>query len=442
MKKYYVKTDKGVLVLATQAQIDDESVEKMELEVPDPTHKNDPIEELTGLIRELSGGFNIVKQKQEEMEAQIASYKEAVAKGFPIPVPGAPGGPMFDFGNLENIDLSKQGKRLMDKFFHPGHQIDDSARIELAKYFILFVRAAVQQDPRAMAKMIDTYGPQKTVVGDVGNVFPVPDIVDSEILAFAREKSVVLQYARQWDMTSEKQSFPSESSAVSVAWGNETEEHEPGVTEVELDANELSAYSAVKNATLMDARSDIVSWLAEALAEAAGLELDNQAFNGTGSPFTGLLSSACGYSIVLSGSTFADITADDFSAMIAKLDGLKKMGARFFMNGLILHYVRILKDDNGRPIFYETVGSPTSGTIYGFPYSEVIKMPNTTAASTAFLNFGNLRYLAVGRRLGSTALSVNPYILWTTNRTAWKLYQRWAIKIGLPLGFVRALTSS
>ncbi len=128
--------------------------------------------------------------------------------------------------------------------------------------------------------------------------------------------------------------------------------------------------------------------------------------------------------------------------MIAKLDGLKKQGARFWMHGQAIHYIRILRDDNNRPIFYETVGMPTSGTILGFPYSEVIKMPSTTAANTAFLAFGNLRYYAIGRRLEVSTLSVNPYLLWTTNRMAYKLYQRWGMYPALKNGFVRMLTHS
>ena len=345
--------------------------------------------------------------------------------------------------------MARQGKRLMDKLFHPAHTIDEETRKEMAKYFGLVVKAGVFQDPVARAKFHELYGEaraeMKTAIGDTGNVFPVPDIVEREILTFAREKSVVLQYARVWDMTSEKQSFPAETDAVSVGWGNTTSESEPTVSEVELTAEELSAYSVVKNATLQDARTDIVSWLTEAMAEAAGLELDNEAYIGDGSNVcSGLLSAACGYSVVMAtGSTaFSNLTADHLSEMISKLDGLKKQGARFFMNGAVLHYVRILKDSNDRPIFIETVGAPMSGTVYGYPYTEVIKMPSTSAANTAFVLFGNLRYFAVGRRLDTATLSVDPYGLFTTNRTRFKLYQRWGMKIGLAKGFVRLLTAA
>ena len=83
-----------------------------------------------------------------------------------------------------------------------------------------------------------------------------------------------------------------------------------------------------------------------------------------------------------------------------------------------------------------------SGTIFGYPYQEVIKMPGTTGANTAFIAFGNMQNFALGRRLGASALKVDPYGLFTTNRIRFKIYQRWALGMGLPDGFVRLLTHS
>lgn len=395
----------------------------------------------------------------ETLKAKISDMETAISKGLPIGTPGVEVGE--DKGEILSFvgkfyDLNRQGREMQRKsqsFLDPAAKMTDDRRNELVKYFGLVAlaskRHATPTSMKAMELLERYYGTaDKTVLGDTGNVFPVPDIVDSEIFTFARERSIILQYGRVWEMTSEKMSFPSETAAVSVYWGNTTQESEPTVTEVELTATELSAYSAVRNTTLADARSDIVSWLGEALAEAAGLELDNKAFNGVGtdSPFicSGLLSAAVGYSVALaSGSTaFSQLSATKLSEMISKLDGLKKQGARFFMHGEIIHYVRDLKDTNNRPIFIETVGAPMSGTIWGYPYTEVIKCPSTTGANTAFVSFGNLRHFAVGRRLGVTTLDVNPYLLWTTNRTAYKLYQRWGMGIALANGLVRLLTAS
>jgi HK97 family phage major capsid protein len=144
-----------------------------------------------------------------------------------------------------------------------------------------------------------------------------------------------------------------------------------------------------------------------------------------------------------SGSTsFANISHGNLSNMIAALDGMKKQGAKFYMNGAVHHYVRILTDDNGRPIFQRSISDPLSGNIMGYPYVETIKMPSTDASNTPFINFGNLKHFLVGRRLGSTTISTNPWGAWTTNRTWFKIYQRWALKIGLAEGLVRLITAS
>jgi len=289
----------------------------------------------------------------------------------------------------------------------------------------------------------------KTVVGDSGNVFPIPDIVESEILWFAREASIALREARIVEMTSAKQSWPRETASASVSWGNTTSESEPTVDEVELDATELSCWAGVRNSHLADSRSDIVAWLTANLGEAAGLELDDKMFEGLGtdSPFicSGILSAACGNSVTMaSGSTaFSQLSSTNLSEMIAALDGVRKAGAKFYMNGAVIHYIRDLKDTNGRPIFMDGhIGTGVPPAIFGYPYGESIKMVSTSAANTAFLAFGNLKNFLVGRRLQSGVLDVDPYGLWTTNRTRFKIYQRWALEMALPAGFVRLLTAA
>lgn len=450
---FWVKDENGKLVKATRDQILDPMCVLYDSEGKllnrKSTHK-DPVVELEGIVKDIAlrvGTLADIQEKQEKMDAQIKAFEEAQKRGISFGRQednGTPVGYSEDGKKFFGFDMAYQGKRLMDKLTHPSHQMDKETHKEVAEYFILFAKAALFGEPAAIREFRSRYSRKTgtTQLGDTGNVFPVPDIVDSEILAFARESSLALRYCRIWPMTSEKQSFPLELTGVAVGWGNTTSESDPTASEVELTAQELSAYSGIRNTTIADARSDVVSWLTELMAEAAGLEIDNQAFNGTGDPCSGILTAACGYSVTMgAGSTaFSMITGTVLSEMIGKLDGQKKQGARFFLHGSVLHFVRDLKDANGRPIFVETLGSPVSGTIWGYPYSESIKHPSTSGAATAFLSFGNLRFFCIGRRLDSTSLQVDPYGLWTTNRTRFKIYQRWGLGIGLANGLVRLLT--
>ena len=453
---YFTKNEAGQLVLVEKPEGGqrylNEKGEEIEYKAQAPAvHMDDPVMKLEGLISDLSNKFE-TQAKVEDMQRKLAAYEDAARRGFPVPIV-QPGMSVAEADRVfAPFDLAVQGKQLQDKLRHPHYQIPEEKRVDVAKFMILFVKAAILNDPTAYAEFRNRYPRQnqtKTAIGDSGNTFPIPDIVDAEILAFARQKSTVLQYGRIWPMISDKQSFPAESSTVTLNWGNTTPSSDPSAyPEVELDCEELSAYSTVRNDTLADTRSDIVGWLTELMAEAVGQELDNVAFNGTGASnyayCSGLLSAACGYSVSHgSGSTsFSSLTAGKLSEMIAKLDGMRKEGARFFMNGAVLHYVRTLTDTTGSPIFFAgSYGGPVPPTIFGYPYSEVLKMPATSGATTAYIVFGNLVNFCIGRRLDVSTLDVDPWGLWTTNRKRFKIYNRWALIIGLKYGFCRLLTA-
>jgi len=473
--RLFIKTEDGVFVMATPEQVKDESIAKYTYvgdslkevaqevaetlsleEAPEgktaAVQAEDSIKELAGVISELAGGISGIKDKQEEIEEEISKYREAAKRGFVMPgsEEAKEAGTKDELDEiLKGFNMAVQGKRLQDRVLvHSRHTMSEETRQELAKFMCLFIKAGFQDDPRAQALFRERYGEAKTgttEIGDSGNVFPVPDPLMVEILHYARESSIALQEANIVDMTSEKVSWPLEGSGVAVAWGNTTEESDPTISEVEIEAKELSAYSKVRNTQLADATSDIVSWITDLMGNAIGQELDNEMFNGTGSnSCSGILSAKCGYSVQMdSGSTaFSNLTGTHLSEMISKLDGVRKNGAKFYFNGVALHYIRSLKDDNNRPIFMETVGSSVPGAIWGFPYRECVKITGTSAANTAFVAFGNLRNFYWGRRLGSTTLSVNPYLAWTTNRTAFKIYNRWGCSMPLPNAFVRLLTAA
>jgi HK97 family phage major capsid protein len=411
----------------------------------------DAITKLTAAVETLAAevtGIGSLKEKVETMEAKIAAYTEAVEKGFPLP--NSPVTEAHAEKFYQGFELAVQGKTLIEKFERERKNVgpmgDPVAREEIAKCLLLFVKGGLLQDPFAAQEYRKLYPVSilKTPVGDGGNVFPVPDILEAAILMYARNDSVVLQDATVVDMISSKQSWPRETAGVTVGWGNTTAESEPTIDEVELDAEELSAYAAVRNHQLADARSDIVSWILGAMANACALEIDEQAFNGDGAglpggdPFSGLFTTgtSCESVVMGAGERFADINDDYLSQMIVKLDGVRKVGAKWYMNGALQHYMRMLKDTQGMPIFFPgNIAAGMPATIMGYPQVEAVKCPSTDGGSKPAIVFGNMKHLYVGRRLNSTALMVDPYGLFTTNRTRYKIYQRWAIEAALPKGF-------
>lgn len=457
---FYVKNESDELIKATIEQVmsPDEILFDVDGKALNPkkTEAISPIDNLTNVVTDLAknmgnfkGSLDGVKEKAEQMEEQIAAYKETSKAGFPI---GAKAEEVKVNDKLVNGYVkATQGKALLDRF-KSAKNIAPEVKDEMADYFTLFVKASFLGDIKSLIKMQEKYPVlDKTAIGDSGNAFTVPNIIESEILHFARERSNVLQYASTPTMVSDKQTYNAESGGVNVYWGTTTQASDPTAADVELDAEILSAYATVMDTTLADSSSDIVSWISGLMAEAIGQELDNVCFNGDGTStyasVSGILSAACGYSVAMgSGSTtFAQMDGVVLSEMISKLDGLKKEGAMFWMNGSVLHYLRTLQDTTGRPIFMDGhYGDNVPPTVLGYPYREVIKMPSTTAANTAFVNFGNLKYYYAGKRLGTMQLKVNnqaetPFL---TNRTWFKIINRWGQKIGLENGFVRLLTAA
>ena len=109
----------------------------------------DNIKELEGLIKDLVTDVGSMKEKSEKMEEQLAAYKEMEKNGWQMPKNKDQTDPDF----WKPYDLAIQGKSLMRKMEN-GYQLkDDSRREEIAKWWILFIKSAVQDNPSAYMEM-------------------------------------------------------------------------------------------------------------------------------------------------------------------------------------------------------------------------------------------------------------------------------------------------
>jgi HK97 family phage major capsid protein len=249
-------------------------------------------------------------------------------------------------------------------------------------------------------------------------------------------------------MTRDILNLPTEATMVSVAWHAEEAaitQTEPTFGQLQLNAKRLDGYGKVTNELLQDSAIDIISLLVEQFAYAIGQELDNQVLNGTGDPASGLLTAACGNSVVMaSGLTdFSSVTGTNLSSLIYALNSGDLANARFIVGRLGLHYIRTLKDANNNFIFSQIGGiPPAGGTIWGFPYLVSEKVTNTTGVSTAFISFGDYKKFYLGRRVGAMALDLDPYGLFTTYATQFRMVTRWALGIGRSTAFSRLLTAA
>ena len=284
----------------------------------------------------------------------------------------------------------------------------------------------------------------ETTAADGG--YLVLDAFDDMITKTAREQSVLMPLVNNKSVSrTDTFKFPSQLANVSLAWDAEGTVTNTSATyaETSIAIKRLSGYLSISNELLMDSAYDITGDISEQFSYAMGQEMDNQILNGTGSPCSGVLTAAAGYSVVLGTGldNFSNVTADDYSLAISKLTTVDSANATYVLGKLAAHYVRTLKDSNNAPIYQEIAGS-TPGTIYGIPQVTANNITDTSAASTAFAVLGDFKQFYLINRLGQMELMVDPY----SDSVSYNTRFIWATRKGLGIrrstGFVRMLTAA
>lgn len=306
------------------------------------------------------------------------------------------------------------------------------------KLFIESVQGRIDEKSMKAAMQEDT-------VTEGGYLVPTPQDLIGEIIRLAEPASVALQDCQRIPMRSLTLPLTTEASTITVTWieeEGEVQESEPTLGRLTLTAKKAGAYATVSNELLADAAADVVNYINLLMGEAIGQELDNQVFNGTGTPCSGVLTASAGYSVVMdtTSTNFSEVNGDMLSDMIRNIKPSALAGAKFYYHRLIEHYVRILKDDNGHPI-YSPIGGPQNATIWGMPKALVEKCPSTTGVDTAFVMFGNLKFFALGTRQIAT-MAIDPFGLFTTDQSRLRVLSRWGLSILIANAFVRLLTAA
>ncbi len=351
---------------------------------------------------------------------QMIQLREDLQKLANLPFPG--GG--FSSGNPGAED----NFRKLGEIVHLAFRAEKGNMDALEKLQSMGVQKASMQEDTL------SEGGYLVPTGHEGELLRIPDRGYTEPLL------------RRIPMQEKTRNIPDLESTVTVAWKAEEDTltaGEPTIGQVQLTAQKLTGLVTISNELLMDSRPDAVQIVGEIMAEAMAQELDNQVFNGTGSPCSGILSDKAGYSVIMTGLTaFSSISQDHLSDMIAKLKPMALPNARFVMHPDIVGYVRKLKDDQNKPIWAD-IGGAVGGQIWGYPVLISDQMPaaSDSAANTPFVNFGNFRYFLLGTRT-DLEMAIDPYGLFTTYQSRIRWVRRIAPKIGVANAFVRLLTAT
>ena len=367
-----------------------------------------------------------VLEQNKELKEQIEAIKAAPAQKVELPVPGKE----KKVTMYKGYDLKAQGKALdiQEKLI-----VSPEDREMISKFFIDSLQ-----------------GKATNVEGtDARGGYLVPEEYGDVLLAHARLNSLALQECQVINMNTDTLNIPKENSNVSVSWSAEEADlgaTNPTFANIQLVAQRLGGYGIVSNELLADEQYDFVSVLTSQFGEAIGQELDDSVFNGGGgSTFTGALSGATNTVSCAATATSPNrdiqLTNDELSQAIAKLTDNKLMGSKFYFHQNSMHYVRVQEDTAGNPIF-ALPGNGVPGTVYEYPYRVSAKVGTASpGADTPFALFGNMaKCYVIGRRKGNMVLEIDPYGLFDTYRTRFRMVTRWDGAVALGDGLVAIKT--
>ncbi len=420
----------------------------------------DLLDEVKGVVeagvKPISESIKGLKEGQEKSATAVAEIDTRLKAMENLPaVKGGSGAPAAGTAKMyRGYNVQKQLGLIReiaakDKRFETFG--DDQAADEFAKWMIDIVKSSVHKDPDAMQavhkrqqEMIAKSNYAEGAGATGGYLVPVEYVWD--MVQLARSRTFSLQECTVLTMGSNSLKVPAELTLAAVEWDVEAgtiSQGEGTFAQVSLDTQRLNGLAVVSNEMLQDSALDIAGILAEQFGYAAALELDNQVLNGTGSPVSGLLTAACGNSVVLGSlsTSFSAQVADNYSDAIYRLNEADAARASFKINRISGHYTRTLKDTNGRPI-YADPGALVPKTVYGYPMSVSEVISNTSAVSKAFGVFGDFKKFYIGRRLGFGALDVNPYTNFNTYQTQFRFVSRWALAIARASAFCRIMTAA
>ena len=263
---------------------------------------------------------------------------------------------------------------------------------------------------------IKTLSPQLESSGSAGG-YLVPEEFYADVIYLLNEFGFGRKYCATVGMKSNVLNVSTLAGKPSVAWTDENATITSSAAtfgRLTLTAKKLAAIYPISNELLQDANIDIYSTIVRIFANVFAQEEDTQVFRGSGSPFTGILSTSGVIATSLGGSTssgktkYTDIVFDDLINLIQSLSPAQQRGASLFIEQNTLTDLLKRKDSNNRylweltsavnPIVTNTQGLTAANLSFrGFP---IVVMPNgilidgydgSAHAGVPFAIFGNLK---------------------------------------------------
>ena len=281
--------------------------------------------------------------------------------------------------------------------------------------------------------------------------FLVPEEFMMEVQRLVPTYGVIRRNCRVIPMRYDTLNIPASGTTENSAiWTNEAAQilqTDPTFRQLTLTINKLAALPTMSSELLADADVDVVTYLADMIANQFASEEDNQGFNGSGSPFVGLLNATGVPTTPLaSGTAMTMLSYPDFVKATTNIYSNATDGAKFYMHRSVRGHLISRIATTGEPIF-----TADQKSIAGYAWEDAERMPATSHASASvgtfpFVVFGNLRRaLAMGER-GTITMAIGREgtvagnNLFEKDLIALRFTERVALGVLLPSAYTRITT--
>lgn len=318
--------------------------------------------------------------------------------------------------------------------------------------FKAFCRALIGGDRQTLVKMSDDVAKVRNLSEGTTTAggFLVPEEFRAEIQRLEPLYGVIRANARIIPMAFDTINIPAAGSTrQSANWTNEAAQilqTDPTFRQLTLTINKLASLPVVTSELLSDANVDVMNYLAMIIAEEFGKQEDIQGFNGTGSPFVGVLN-ATGVPTTphAGGTSVLSLSYPDIVKATTSIYTNAAAGSKFYFHRTVIGHIRSLITTTGAPIM-----GATADSVAGYPLVAAEVLPNTNLAASlgTYAIFGNLnRGLAFGER-GSITMDIGregtvaSNNLFEKDMVALRVIERVSMGVLLPSAFVKIVTAA
>jgi HK97 family phage major capsid protein len=273
-------------------------------------------------------------------------------------------------------------------------------------------------------------------------------IYDTSILRTLMVNSEIIPKLDKRNMSGRLHRIPKEVTpvsftVVSTEISGKTEAN-PTWTYVDLECETYAFWVGVTDELMEDTFADIGAQIRIQSVEALQNTIEGQILDGSGSPATGVLRHASVNYVNMSSTSIADVSWGDLNNCIAALTTQKKKaGACWMMHPTVWDVLITDQDAMGRYFWDPANAGPR--TARGYPVLLSDNMPDTSdsAASKAFLAFGNPYYMLWGIRMGMEMKYFDQTMYAVTNdENFWRVRTRQAFNIGIAANFAVLRTAA